>query len=62
MAGWLYGWKDIAEFVGCDMKTAKKLATEEKMPVYKIRPRKPAAVCEEITNWLKKHKTYQKIS
>lgn len=58
MNGWLFGWKDIANFVGCSVKTIQHYAADEELPVYKIKEEKPAAIKEELNKWLREKNRY----
>ncbi len=60
MNGWLYGWKDIAQFCGCDKVTAKKYVDDHDMPVHRLpgHKGKPAALPMELNDWLKQFKKY----
>lgn len=52
MNGWLYGWKEIAEFVGCDMKTVQKYVIETKFPIHRFPGKnKIFAIPSEIDRW-----------
>ena len=50
---WLNGWKEIADFLGCSTRTAKKYHYQYNMPVYrKMGPVR--ALKSEINEWIKK--------
>lgn len=51
VSGWLYGWKDIANYVGCDLKTINKYVDEYKLPVHCFPNGKPFAIPSEIDKW-----------
>jgi len=52
-SGWLYGWKDIAAYIGCDITTAQKYAKEFKAPVWKIpETKKVVSIPSELNKWL----------
>ncbi len=50
--GWLYGWKDIADYVGCDVSTVKRYATNCKLPIRRLPTGKPVAIPFQIDKWL----------
>jgi hypothetical protein len=58
MNGWLYGWKDIADFCGCTVETARKKVMNHGLPVYRDPDKKPIALRLELNDWLKKCKKY----
>lgn len=51
----LFGWKSIAEYIGCSITTAQKYSKEKKLPVNKI-GRKPTSDTERILKWIRKQK------
>jgi hypothetical protein len=52
VSGWLYGWKDIAQYIGCDIKTVQKYVTQYKIPVHRIPEKnKMFAIPAEIDDW-----------
>ena len=51
--GWLYGWKDIAEYVGCSVKTTQRYAKENRLPIRRLLEGKPVAQPKEIDVWIK---------
>jgi len=53
LVGWLYGWKEIADYIGCHIRTAKMYHYELSMPVYR-KIGKPKALTYELDLWLKK--------
>lgn len=52
-SGWLYGWKDIASYVGCDLSTIKRYATNYSMPIRRLPNDKPIAIREELDGWIR---------
>lgn len=54
--GLLYGWKDIARFIGCSSKTAYRYYKHQRMPI-RFLGIKPVAEREKILDWYRKHKT-----
>ncbi len=53
LTGWLSGWKEIADYIGCHIRTAKFYHYKLKMPVYR-NISKPKALKYELDSWLKK--------
>lgn len=51
----LYGWKGIAQYLGCHWTTAKRYKKERGLPVRYL-GRKPVADPVEIDAWLKEKK------
>jgi len=54
--GWLYGWKDIAGYIGCSVRKAQCYAKDFNLPVYPLpteERRKVIARPNEIDNWVK---------
>ena len=51
--GWLYGWKDIACYVGCDITTVHKWFLHDKLPIHRAPKNKPVAIPSELDYWLK---------
>jgi hypothetical protein len=50
--GWLYGWKDIAQYIGCDIKTVQKYVAEYKIPIHRFPDKnKIFAIPSEIDSW-----------
>ena len=49
--GWLYGWKEIASYVGCDVKTMQKYAIEYRPPIHRFPNGKIYAIPSEIDGW-----------
>jgi hypothetical protein len=57
--GWLYGWKDVADYIGCSVRKAQCYAKDFKLPIYSLptnERRKIIAYPEEISNWIKRVK------
>jgi len=54
--GWLYGWKDIAGYIGCSVRKAQCYAKDFNLPIYPLpteERRKVIARPNEIDNWVK---------
>lgn len=52
MSGWLYGWKDIALYIGCDIKTAQKYVSDYQIPIHRFPDKKKIfAIPAEIDRW-----------
>ncbi len=54
--GWLYGWKDIADYVGCSVRQAINYNKKFGMPISEIKTKKrikPIGMRDEIDNWIK---------
>jgi hypothetical protein len=52
VSGWLYGWKDISDYIGCDVKTAQKYVTKYKIPIHRFPDKnKVFAIPSEIDQW-----------
>jgi hypothetical protein len=52
--GWLYGWKDIACYVGCSESTIKIFYRRFSLPVDRSPNGTPMAKPEKIDTWLTK--------
>ena len=52
--GWLYGWKDIACYVGCSESTIKTFYRKFYLPIDRSPKGTPMAKPEKIDNWLTK--------
>ena len=52
MKGWLTGWKEISQYVGHCVKTAKKYHKRFGMPVHRGPGGKPKAIPAELDLWL----------
>ena len=48
---WLYGWKEICQYIGCSRSTALRHAKLFNMPIYR-RLGKPRALKKELDVWL----------
>ena len=48
---WLTGWKDIATYLGCSIRTAKRYHYDHKMPVYR-KLGKPRAIKTQLDAWI----------
>jgi len=57
--GWLYGWKDIAQYVGCDVCTVRKYVIKNNLPIYRLPNGKPIAMPDEMDRWIKNLKKPQ---
>jgi hypothetical protein len=52
LVGWLYGWKDIGFYMGCDEKTSR--ANEKfNLPIYRDPKGKVRAHPRELDKWIK---------
>lgn len=51
MNGWLYGRKAIADYIGCDVKTLLKYASEYSLPIRRLPNGKPFAIPSEMDRW-----------
>jgi hypothetical protein len=58
-SGWLLGWKEIADYMGCSVKTAQGYQKKYKLPI-QILPNgiydKFGAVPSDLDNWLRKQR------
>ena len=58
--GWLFGWKAIANFMGCSTKTAQDYERRLRLPVYTIPGPNGseirAAIPAKLNEWLEKSK------
>jgi hypothetical protein len=52
-SGWLYGWKEIGNYIGCSDKQAQYYATKHHLPIVRLPKNKPAADPSEIDNWMR---------
>jgi len=52
--GWLYGWKSIARFMGCNLTTAKRYHYRFGMPILRAPNGTIIGLPELITQWLLK--------
>jgi hypothetical protein len=60
VSGWLYGWKDIAGYIGCDVCTVRKYVAKSKLPIHRLpETKKPIASPLEIDRWIKNLKKPQ---
>ena len=53
-SGWLYGWKDMANYIGCSVKQAQRYAKVYRLPIIRLPVNKPAADPNEIDKWVRK--------
>ena len=53
-SGWLYGWKDIAGYIGCTIWTAKIYHKKFELPVDRLPLGKPIAKAAKIDEWIEK--------
>jgi len=52
VSGWLYGWKDIANYIGCDVVTVRKYVSESKFPIHRFpNKNKIFGIPSEIDQW-----------
>jgi len=59
--GWLYGWKEIAEYLGCSRSTAYKYFNNLSMPVYR-KLGKPRALKFELDEWTRQYEQKSKLT
>jgi len=52
MNGWLYGWKDISSYVGCDEKTLRSWEKDFDFPIVRPARGRPMALPKRIDNWV----------
>ena len=50
--GWIVGWKDIARYIGCSHRTAKRWHKIHSIPIYRLPSNKPVAVKYMLDQWL----------
>jgi hypothetical protein len=53
--GWLYGWQDIADYVGCSVKTARRYAKHYHLPIRRFPSKKLFAVPSDLDKWARGH-------
>ncbi len=53
--GVLYGWQDIADYVGCSVKTARRYAKKYHLPIRYFPSKKLFAIPSDIQEWAKGH-------
>jgi hypothetical protein len=58
MNGWIYGWKNIAEFCDCTPETVRKKVVKHHLPVRRDPDNKPVALRSELNAWLQRCKKY----
>ncbi len=58
--GWLYGWKDIAAYIGCTDTTAQNYCKKYGLPVSRLPNGKPTAHPSRIDIWIEKVKFFPK--
>jgi hypothetical protein len=56
--GWLSGWKEIAHYIGCSVKTARDYEERLKLPVFLVQGpggayKKRYAIPSELDRWLR---------
>ncbi len=54
VSGWLYGWKDIAQYIGCSESTVKTFYKKFSLPIDRSPNNTPMARPEKINKWLEK--------
>jgi len=50
--GWLTGWKEIAKYIGCHARTAKRYKKKYSLPVRRSPGGKPVSLQYELDQWL----------
>lgn len=50
----LVGWKEIAKFLSCSDKTARKFHKERGLPLHKVQSGGVYAIIEDVIGWLRK--------
>lgn len=50
---WLTGWKEIATYIGCSIRTAKRYHYDHNMPVHR-KLGKPRATKIQLDEWLQR--------
>ncbi len=56
---WLYGWKDIATYIGCSVKAARGYAQDYGLPIARLPGKERMKIVAhpgEIDNWIKRIK------
>lgn len=59
VSGWLYGWKDIGNYIGCSDKQAQYYVVNYHLPIVRLPNNKPAAEPSEIDNWMRTCKKFK---
>jgi len=54
VSGWLYGWKEIGNYIGCSDKQAQYYAANHHLPIVRLPSNKPAAYPLEVDKWMRK--------
>ena len=57
---WLYGWKDIARYVGCDEKTLRGWEKEFRFPIVRPANGRPVAHPKKIDVWMESFEKMRK--
>ena len=57
---WLYGWKDIATYLGCDEKTSRFYEKEFSLPIRHLPNGKVIAHPDRIDEWVDQCETFKK--
>jgi len=52
--GWLYGWKDIASYIGCTIPTVHNYHAKHGLPVNRLPGGKIIAHPDRIDDWINK--------
>jgi hypothetical protein len=50
--GWLYGWFDIAKYIGASIRSAQRYKQHHDMPVRELPSKKKTAIPSELDAWL----------
>jgi hypothetical protein len=57
---WLYGWKDIEKYLGCDRKTLMDWEKNCDLPIYRPARGRPMAHPDKLTEWIENQKEKKK--
>jgi hypothetical protein len=60
LKNWLYGWKDIANYMGCDEKTSRFYEKEFSLPVRHLPNGKVIAHPNRIDEWIEQCENFKK--
>lgn len=53
MNGWLYGWKEIAGYVGCHVTTARRYVKRNHLPIRILPNGKAVGIPKEMDEWIR---------
>jgi hypothetical protein len=57
--GWLYGWKDIACYLGCSESTVKVFYKKFSLPIERSPNNTPMAYPVKVDQWLEKRQFHE---